>query len=359
MGRRLMDGIAMAALGTTALPEGIELVRRRALVVDSPEAWFGLLPGDRSLVEAGDRIAAGEPIAERSVRGQTAILRVSMEEAASLRPGDHWPRPTNGSSGDDTGHPGGSRERVRPGEALFAVGGRWRIAIPERLEVLDAPAAGIVLSAEPGRGIRLRLSGRALVGRTLVGDATRGPLELAAGPRAELRASVIDVARSGSVLVAGAHVDAEALTRARATGVRGIVVGSLAAAVRRDLAAAEGRRKASLHVHAPFGILVLEGTGRRPISGPTQAILSAIEGRQVGLIGSPAALVVDDRDVTFPEPPPDLVRVIGGPLAGREGRWLEPAARRTRGTADPLVGLVDMGADGRARISIGDLERFG
>ncbi|MCI0347039.1 MAG: DUF1800 domain-containing protein, partial [Chloroflexi bacterium] len=280
----------------------------------------------------------------------------SLEEAASMQPGDHWPRPTNGTGADAV--PPGPREHARPGEALFAVGGRWRIAVPDRLEVLEAPASAIVLAADAGHGIRLRLPGRALLGRTLLGDATRGQLEGAAGPRAELRASAIDVARSGAVLVAGAHVDAEALTRARATGVRGIVVGSLAASVRRDLAAAEARRRASLHVHAPFGILVLDGTGRRPISGPANAILSAAEGVEVALIGSPAALVVDDRTVAFPEAPANLVRVIGGPLAGREGRWLELAARSTRGTADPLVGLVDLGADGLARISIGDLERY-
>ena len=341
---------------TITLPDGLELVRRRQLVADAPEAWFRLLPGDRPLVQPGDTVAAGDPLAERSSRGHTTIIRATLEEAASLQPGDDWPPPSNGS--DATGAPGAPRDHVRPGEALFAVGGRWRIAIPDRLEVLDAPAGATVLAADAGHGIRLRLSGRALLGRTLVGDATRGQLEIAAGPRAELRAPAIDVARSGAVLVAGAHVDAEALTRARATGVRGIVVGSLAAAVRRDLAAAEGRRRASLHVHAPFGILVLDGTGRRPISGPMSAILAAVEGLDVALIGEPPALIVDDRAVAFPEPPADLVRVIGGPFVGREGRWLELAARRTRGTADPLVGLVDLGTDGRARISIGDLERY-
>ena len=345
----------MAAV-EVALPDGLGLVRRRRLVADAPEAWFRLLPGDRPLVQAGDTVAPGDPLAERSLRGQTTILRVSMEEAASLQPGDHWPRPTNGAD-SDTPLPG-SRDHARPGEALFAVNGHWRIAVPERLEVLEAPAAGAVLTADAGHGIRLRLAGRALLGRTLLGDSARGQLEIAAGPRAELRASAIDVARSGAVLVAGAHVDAEALTRARATGVRGIVVGSLAAAVRRDLAGAESRRRASLHVHAPFGILILDGTGRRPIAGPANAILSALEGREVALIGDPAALVIDDPAIVLPDPQPDLVRVIGGPLAGREGRWLELAARRSRGTADPLVGLVDLGSDGRARISIGDLERY-
>ena len=344
------------AMSAVALPDGLGLVRRRQLIADAPEAWFRLLPGDLPLVQAGDTVVPGDPLAERSLRGQTTILRVSVEEAASLQPGDHWPRRTNGFDSDIPAS--GPRDYARPGEVLFAVNGRWRIAVPERLEVLEAPAAGSVLVADAGHGIRLRLTGRALLGRALLGDATRGQLEIAAGPRAELRASAIDVARSGAVLVAGAHVDAEALTRSRATGVRGIVVGSLAAAVRRDLAAAESRRRASLHVHAPFGILVLDGTGRRPIAGPANAILTALESRDVALIGDPAALVVDDPTLVLPEPPPDLVRVIGGPLAGREGRWLELAARRSRGTADPLVGLVDLGSDGRARISIGDLERY-
>lgn len=356
------------------LPAGLELVARRRLTVDRPEAWFALKPGDRPLVREGDTLAAGDALAERSSRGHTSIVRLPDEAAASLSPGERWPPPSTGASSEGSGEspaetsgkgPGGGSGRPRAargpgpdGEALFAVGGRWRLAVPDRLETLEMPAAGTVSAVSPGRGIAVRLAGRALLGRTLVGEPARGQLELAAPARAGLRATAIDVGRAGAVLAAGAQVDAEAITRARAVGVRGIVVASLAASVRRDLVAAEGRRRAALHAHAAFGILVLDGTSRRPISSPAYAILSAVEGRDVALISDPPALIVDDPPPAFPEPPPDLVRVIGGPLTGREGRWLGLAPRRSRGVADPIVGLIDLGSDGRARISIGDLERF-
>jgi hypothetical protein len=158
--------------------------------------------------------------------------------------------------------------------------------------------------------------------------------------------------------VAGSHIDAEAITRARATGVHGIVVASLGASVRRDLAASAHRRRASLHANAPFGILVLDGAVRRPMAGPMAAIFDALAGYDVGLLSDPPALVIDDPTAPLPVANPSLVRVTGGPFTGREGVWAGAAPSLPWGTGELAAGLVDLGDDGRVAVPLGDLERL-
>jgi hypothetical protein len=63
-------------------------------------------------------------------------------------------------------------------------------------------------------------------------------------------------------------VDAETLTRARAMGVRGVVVTGLSSKERRDYLASEARQRSALHRLPPFAVLVLEGVVRRPLPGP-------------------------------------------------------------------------------------------
>ena len=58
-----------------------------------------------------------------------------------------------------------------------------------------------------------------------LGGPSRGRLHIAAGSDGELRSGGLDVGLAGTILVVGSRIDAETLTRARAMGVRGIVVG--------------------------------------------------------------------------------------------------------------------------------------
>ena len=68
----------------------------------------------------------------------------------------------------------------------------------------------------------------------------------------------------------GSRVDAESLTRARAMGVRGVIVSGLGGKERRDFMASESRQRAALHRLPPFAVLVLDGALRRPIAGPSR-----------------------------------------------------------------------------------------
>jgi hypothetical protein len=191
-----------------------------------------------------------------------------------------------------------------------------------------------------------------------LGGPTRGRLQVLAGVEGELRPGSLDVGAAGTILVVGSRIDAETLTRARAMGVRGIVVGALASKERRDFLASERRQRAALHRLSPYAVLVLDGAIRRPIASPMMAVLNALVGREVAITTDPPALLFDAPDIVDVVAP-DLVRVRGGALAGREGRWaglLGP--RRFAGGVHLEAAAVHFDDGPTVAVPLGDLERF-
>jgi hypothetical protein len=318
-----------------AVRDGLGLVAARTLLDGPVDATFRLAPGDRALVAAGESIVAGTPVAERLRDGHLSEL--SIPAGSDPQPG----------------------RRIAEGELLFEWRGRWRVAGGELTEPLDTPVAGIVRDVRPGSAIVVRTSGRSMPGIVALGGPTHGRLRLVPGSDGDLRAATVDVGLAGSILVVGSRIDAETLTRARAMGVRGIIVGGLASKERRDFLASERRQRAALHRLPPFAVLVLEGALRRPLATPVAEVLAALVGREVAILSDPPALVFDDADTVLPTPPPDLVRVRSGELAGREGTWAGPLGlRRFAGGVHLESGAVRF-ADGRTlAVPIGDLERF-
>lgn len=245
------------------------------------------------------------------------------------------------------------------GELLFRTGGQWRIAAGDRAEALEAPFAGIVSSIEPGAGVRLQTTARGLLGADAVGGPSSGRLQILAPRDGHVRAAEIDVGSSGAVLVVGSTIDAEAITRARAVGVRGMVVAALGVKERREVIASDLRARAGVHGFPPFAVLVLEGAITKPIATPLMAVLEAVEGRTVAIVSDPACLVFDDVDLDLPAVATDLVRITAGPLAGLEGTWNGLAgAHRFAGGVTLEAGWVRMGSRPPVAIPLGDLERF-
>jgi len=336
----------------TAEPRpGIELVPPRRLLVAPVDVFFDLHPGDRALVADGDTIPVETPLADRLRDPRTAVVAGTARGDDAGEPGDRW-SPAPGRRGQE-------REGERPGELLFRSGGRWRIGTGDHAEPLLAPFGGTVHEVRPGIGLRLRSGGRALVGVETLAGPTSGRLSIVTGPDGEVRAPQVDVSAAGAILVAGARIDAEALTRARAVGVRGVVVAGLGVKERRDFLASERRGRAAVHGLPPFAILVLDGAAGRPIASPVMDILRALEGRTVAIVVEPPCLVVDDPTVDLPRPPADLVWVRSGPLVGAEGRWAGLAGpRRFPGGVVLEAGFVRFGDRPPVAVPLGDLERF-
>jgi hypothetical protein len=331
---------------------GLGLVGSRRVIVPAPVTWFPLRPGDRPLVTTGATVAIGEPLAELLHDRWLADAPASAVGPGAAT-GGRW------SGGGRRGVAGRGAVAGIDGELLFKAGGHWRVATGAVGSVLEAPAAGILREVRPGVGIALLVAGAAIDGVRAVGAPARGRLEVAPGGEGDGRSSGLDVGRAGAILVLGGRVDAETLTRARAIGLRGIVVGSLTARDLRDFAASEARQRASLHRLPPFAVLVLDGAIRRPVATPVSAALAALAGSEVAIVADPPQLVFDPTGIVLPAPPPDLVRVRQGAWGGREGRWAGSAGvRHFRGGVRLEAGFVRLDDGSEMAVPLGDLERF-
>ena len=321
----------------------VSLVRSRPLVTAPVDVLFALAPGDRPLVAPGESVVVGAPIAERLRDPRIGEARVP--DAAAPEPGGRWSGQVDGLVD------------VADVELVFAWRGRWRVAGGGLSDPLETPVAGIVRDVRPGTSITVRAAGRGLRGVVALGGPTRGRLR--GGPDSELRAGGLDVNSAGAILVVGSRVDAETLTRARAMGVRGVVVTGLSSKERRDYLASEARQRSALHRLPPFAVLVLDGAVRRPVAGAVQALLAALAGHEVAIVTDPPTLVFDLPELDVPAPPPDLVRIRAGALAGREGRFVECLGpRRFPGDVHLEAALVRFADGTTTAVPIGDLERF-
>jgi hypothetical protein len=335
----------------------LALVPSRRLVEPAPEMRIALPPGDRALVAVGDAVSPGDPVIEHVADPRVAeVVTGPPADGSVLVSGGRW------SAVAEEGRFGVGRRAAADGELLAPVPGskdRWRIATGEHRDPIRSLVAGTVTSVRPGADLRIAVTGRSLPGVASAGTSSRGRLELATDPFGELRPGGIDVGRSGSILVVGARIDAEALTRARAMGVRGIVTASLAGKDLRDFLASERRQLASLHLSPPFGVLVIDGTVRRPLASPVLALLERLAGREVGLLVDPPALVFDAPDIEIPEIPEDWVRVRHGPGSGVEGRFVAAVGPRRFAAGVHLeAGRIRLDAGTELDVPISDLQRF-
>ena len=387
------------------LPDGLDRVPARPLVVLSPSVRLGLLPGDHVLVVPGESVSPGTPLAERTPDASLvevgALVRPNDARVAGLQGGpesspedaeEHGaPEPgapePGAESGADEAPPGaGSERRRRPlpgkwwvggaerrghnkqrgqshriaGTLLYDLNGRWRAAAGERHEIVESTITGVVTEARNGVGITIKVSGAAIPAAIAEGTATRGYMDVPPLVDGELAGRALDVGRSGAIVVAGTRVSAEALMRARAMSIRGVVAGSVGQAELRELAASEARQRAGLGQAASFAVVALEGYMRRPIASPVLTLMAALSGRDVAISIDPPMLIFDTSGVTLPQLPFDWVRVRSGPLAGREGRWLGAAGlHRFRSGVHLESGLVRLGADLEPSVvALNDLERF-
>ena len=341
-----------AASGGRAGPvaPGLDLIPARRLIERGFEAWFPLSPGDRALVSAGQEVAADTPLALR-IRDPVIreVRQAGADDATGPAPGMPWPAGSGGAApGDDHDD----------GEALFELDGRWRVVWGEAADSVVTPVAGRVTDVRSGSGIRLRSEAFAIRAAWGLGGPVRGRMQVATAAGGELRAPSIDVGRSGRILVAGSRIDAEALTRARAMGVVGIVVAALSSKERRDFLASEARQRAARQQLPAFGVLVVEGSIRRPIPAPIMAMFEVLDGQEVALLGDPPVLAFTRWPLGLAEPARDSVGIRSGPLVGREGRWIGPAGlRQFAGGVPQEAGWIDLDG-GEVAVAVGDLERF-
>ena len=339
--------------------------------VVGPEVRLRLEPGDRALVAAGEEVRAGQDVLERPrERSRLELpLRPDLQDLLTVEPGSELDPELLGMprSGGAAG-----RSPVRRGDRvylLYVEPDRAAHAVVARSpEPVASPVDGVVV-AVGADGLLIRASGLGLTGpagwgQPVVGRAVMG----VTGPDEELRASAIDISAAGAVLVAGARLDIEAVTRARAIGVAGILCGGAVGRELRQLEESDERQRASLHATTPFAILALDGFGRRPmpIIAWDLLVAAAAEGSRVAVVPEAGLAVVptppEDR---VPHWTPDAVRITAGEGAGTTGHLVGLAGpvRRPGGSYQSAGHVVIPGtaetAPQRRLVSLADLERLG
>jgi hypothetical protein len=209
---------------------------------------------------------------------------------------------------------------VRPGERVEA---EQPLALVEGAGVVLAPVAGLVLAASGRDGTLLlaplgpeetvighvRGRVRAVEEGALVvevpaarlrgvggsGEAVHGELVVGVqNPGDELRAAAIDAGATGKILVGGSRASAETLTRARAMGVAGIVLGGVLDKELRDFEAIQRRRREAGGMTGSFGILLVEGFGKVGIDPQLFGWFRTHAGRVASLFGADGLLYVYD-----------------------------------------------------------------
>lgn len=344
-------------------PDPIRFVPAPEFATLGPLARLRLHPADRPLVAEGDAVTSGQPLLEAS--RETYLLEVPARGPLSaLAPGDEvdpeW-LPASAPIG---------RPQARSGDIarLLAVGpdGIARIALGRGPQPVASPVDGIVEELGPGH-LGIRADGVGLTARIGWGHPVQGRLMLGVtSPDMELRASAIDIAAAGSILVAGARLDIEALTRARAIGVAGIICGGLVGRELRQLEESDQRQRAALHATTPFAVLALDGYGRRILPTLAWELLVAATGRPTGLLPASRLAVIGGDPTTLDVPlhDPNAVRITAGEGVGRVARLVGLAGpvRRPGGLYLPSGFIEETGLDGSPRrrvVPLSDLERLG
>ena len=260
--------VAAVAVGEEVRPEQVLAVRRRPgpPVRVRVTELLGRPPGQVAallLARPGARVEEGEPLA-RDPQGREVpspasglVLSLSVMDGSVLVA------------------PFGEEEPV-----IGHVHGRVQSVEPDAV-VLEVP--GVVLHGVGGTG-----------------EAVHGELVIAVHtPEEELRAGAIDVGATGRIVVGGSRASAETLTRARAMGVAGIVLGGVLDKELRDFEAIQRRRREIGGLTGSFGVLLLEGFGKVGIDPQRFAWLRGHAGRTASLFGAEGLLFVHEAT-----PPP-------------------------------------------------------
>ena len=284
-------------------------------------------------------VVVGAPIAER--------LRDPRLEEPTSRSDDVPLRASAGSRPRGPASRPAGRHAPAAASYLFDWQGRWRVATGDIVDPLESPVAGIVREVRPGIGDHDPGRGSRHPRHRRPRRPDPRPARARDRPDGELRPGGLDVGLAGTILVVGSRVDAETLTRARAMGVRGVVVAGLPSKERRDFLASEARQRAALHRLPPFAVLVLDGA------------TAAAAGRRRSWRCSPRSPAARSRSsptrrcscsTAGPRRPdaaaPTSSASAAATLSGREGRWSGAAGpRRFAGGVHLEAGLVRL-ADG-------------
>jgi pyruvate/2-oxoglutarate dehydrogenase complex dihydrolipoamide acyltransferase (E2) component len=228
-------------------------------------------------------------------------------------------------------------------ELISEVTGHVGVRQPPTVIDVNAYVQGRVVKVLPQEGAVIETQGALIQGIFGVGGERRGTLRvLVSSPNETLTAQHIPDDVAGQILVGGAAVEADAITRAAERGAVGIVAGGirdtdLIRYLGRDIGVAITGSE-----DIPLSIIVTEGFGAIQMASRTFRLLKSLEGKTASINGAtqiragvirPEIIVPLENPTRLPESPPareaqtldigSAVRIIREPYFGRLGTVVE------------------------------------
>jgi hypothetical protein len=228
-------------------------------------------------------------------------------------------------------------------ELISEVTGHVGVRQPPTVIDVNAYVQGRVVKVLPQEGAVIETQGALIQGIFGVGGERRGALRVVVSdPSETLTAQHIPNDVAGQILVGGAAVEADAITRAAERGAVGIVAGGirdtdLIRYLGRDIGVAITGSE-----DIPLSIIVTEGFGAIQMASRTFRLLKSLEGKMASINGAtqiragvirPEIIVPLEDPSHLPESPParqaqlldigSAVRIIREPYFGRLGTVVE------------------------------------
>ena len=157
---------------------------------------------------------------------------------------------------------------------------------PRRLDLFSY-VDGRVVEVIPGQGVRIETACAFVQGIFGVGGETWGTLVMVAtSPQQPLEAGQLTSEHAGKIVIGGAFVGAEALQRAKAVGVKGLVVGGMHDKDLRSLLGYDLGVAITGTENIGFTLVLTEGFGQIPMASKTFELLQALNGRKASISGA-------------------------------------------------------------------------
>lgn len=172
-------------------------------------------------------------------------------------------------------------------ETVSTATGQVILREPPRPVELFAYLDATVTEVFPGQGVRVETTCAFIQGIFGIGGETWGEVVLVTpSPEEELTESLLTPTHAGKIVVGGAFAGADVLARAKAVGVKGIVVGGmhdkdLRALLGYDLGVAITGTET-----VGFTLILTEGFGRIPMARKTFELLKKLGGRKACVSGA-------------------------------------------------------------------------
>jgi hypothetical protein len=291
-------------------------------------------PG-RIVVRKGQKVSATDVVAESVLPQNHILLDIARGLGLSPEKSDSRLQVKAGaqvSEGDLLAGPVGLTQRVirapRDGQVVIVGGGQILLAVSGAPFELKAGISGIVTDLISDRGVIIENTGALIQGVWGNGKIDFGLLQGLARSREDVFSSDrLDVSLRGSIILGGVCKDLEVLKAAADLPIRGLILGSMVAALASDA------------TKMPYPIIVIDGWGSRPMNSVAYKLLSTNERREVILNAQPWDRLNGNRpEVIIPLPasgdlpaPQDAaefnvgqqVRVLRAPCAGKVGKILD------------------------------------